>query len=107
MQYRICVGCEHYYSNNNDKLKIGGCRAFPNETPKEGAIGFPDVGLPHSHDKPIREVFVAGLKISDNFQDNNYVYTPVKRKFDVNNKEIPIFQDKNEFADENGRYNGK
>ena len=83
--YSICWGCDHY-SFNNDEDFFGGCRAFPNGIPS-------DVGNIYSHDKPLE------------WQKNDYVYMPAKRKVCKLHRKIEIFQDFNPYADENGRYN--
>ena len=92
----ICFGCDHFCRNNDDKLGMG-CRAFPGGDP-----GIPCViGDLHSHDKPFKDNGWI------NAQDNDYVYTPAKKKVNLIGNEIKIYQAKNEYADENGRYNGK
>jgi len=91
----ICWGCDHYHENNDDELE-GYCRAFPGE--EEGPPR--EIEDLHSHDKP----YEGGEW--DEPQDNDYVYTPVKKSFRHFDK-ITIYQDSNPYADENGRYNGK
>jgi len=81
--YDICDGCDHFCLNNDDGF-WGGCRAFrgiPNE-----------IGDKHSHDKPL------------DYQKNDYVYTPAKKKVNRFGDEIDIYQDSNTYADENGIY---
>jgi hypothetical protein len=83
----ICLGCDHFCYNNDDKLGMG-CRAFYNIPDKIGGL--------NSHDKPTK------------IQENDFVYMPAKRKIGVvDGVEIEIYQDSNPYADENGRYNGK
>ena len=81
----ICMGCDHYCYNNDDRLEEG-CRAFPD------GIDSHDVGDFHTHDKPL------------DYQENDFVYTPSKKKFSRSGREIVIYQDSNPYADENGRY---
>ena len=86
----ICMGCDHFCYNNDDDFGMG-CRAFPGGSP-----GIPGkIGGLHSHDKPL------------DYQENDYVYTPAKKKVGIDGEKIVIYQDSNPFADENGRYNGK
>ena len=111
MRYKIiCSGCDHFWKNNDDGLNTGCCRAFPNGIPfsdHDNLPGYPDIADVGSHDKPIREVFFFGKKSTDDFQKNDFVYIPTKRKVDRHGKQIEIYQDSNPYADENGRYNGK
>jgi len=95
----ICMGCDHFCLNNDDDFGIG-CRAFPDG--EDGGNGIPSIiGELHSHDKPFKG---KGWHLP---QENDYVYTPAKRKINHYKNEIEIYQDSNPYADENGRYNGK
>jgi len=85
-RYSICWGCEHATFNNDDDDLIGGCRAFPN------GINNNRIGDVNSHDKPFE------------WQKNDYVYMPAKRKVSRTGRKIEIHQDSNPYADENGRY---
>ena len=74
----ICFGCDHFCSNNDDRLTMG-CRAFPD--------GIPDViGGQHTHD----EVFIGdGLW---KHQVGVFVYTPAKKEFNIRGRKIEIYQ---------------
>jgi len=102
----ICQGCEHAYSNNSDKYRIG-CRAFPEGIFFGGVVELPDIGSPHSHDKPYKDAVIINGKVVFEGQKNDYVYMPTKREFSRTGRKITIYQDSNPYADENGRYNGK
>ena len=85
----ICLGCDHFCSNNDDGL-LEGCRAFPKGITRRFRIYDS-----HSHDKPVEG------------QENDFVYTPAKSKTDRYGDKIQIYQESNPYSDENGRYNGK
>ena len=83
--YDICDGCDHFCLNNDDGFWRA-CRAFP------GGIPMNEIGDINSHDKPL------------DYQKNDYVYTPAKKKVNRFGDEIDIYQDSNTYADENGIY---
>ena len=72
--YDICFGCDHFCSNNDDKL-LAGCRAFPYPD------GIPDdIGDVYSHD-----IVLEG-------QTTDFVYTPAKNKKNRFGRRIKIYQ---------------
>jgi len=75
---RICSGCDHLCSNNDDGLRMG-CRAFPKGIPD-------DIGDIHSHDT----VFMGDGLYSR--QAGDYVYTPAKKKVNRRGHVIEIYQ---------------
>ena len=68
----VCLGCDHFSLNNDDKL-FHGCRAFPDGIPRW-------IGLKHSHD-----VIIDG-------QVGDFIYTPAKKEFNIVGRAIKIRQ---------------
>ena len=75
---RICWGCDHYCSNNNDGLLMG-CRAFPKGIPE-------NIGDIHSHDTVFMGDGLYPRQVGD------FVYTLAKKKVDKHGREINIYQ---------------
>ena len=85
----ICFGCDHFCSNNSDRL-VRGCRAFPDGIPYKYGLG-----KEHFHDKVL------------DGQVEDFVYTPAKIEVNNMDQDISIYQNSNPYTDENGRYTEK